>query len=124
LTWLAFRYFSKQFGVHASLGRQKADVICYVLLVADRGLTMGFGSSEMHKMTDETGGRVIDVGNKPEKLRDAFDQIAQELRSQYNLGFTPTNTNADGAFRKLEIKITTKPDLKVQARKGYYAARE
>jgi len=73
-------------------------------------------------MTEETGGRVIDVGNKPDKMRDAFDQIAQELRSQYNIGFTPTNTSTDGGFRKLELK--SKPDLKIQARKGYYAVRQ
>jgi VWFA-related protein len=101
---------------------QKADVICYVILAADRGVTMGFGSSDMHTMTEATGGRVIDVGNKPDKLRDAFDQIAQELRSQYNVGYTPSNTTADGAYRKLEIK--TKPDLKIQARKGYYAVQQ
>jgi VWFA-related protein len=103
---------------------QKADVICYVILVADRGFYGGLysGESDMRKMTEETGGRVIDAGNKPEKLRDAFDQIAQELRNQYNIGYTPTNTAADGAFRKLEIK--TKPDTKIQARKGYYAVRE
>ncbi len=103
---------------------QKADVICYVILAADRGFYGGMysGAGDMQKMTSETGGRMIDVGNKPEKLRDAFDQIAQELRSQYSLGYTPTNTNADGGFRKLEIR--SKPDLKIQARKGYYALQQ
>jgi VWFA-related protein len=103
---------------------QKADVICYVILAADRGFYGGMysGDSDMHKMTEATGGRVIDVGNKPEKLRDAFDQIAQELRSQYNIGYTPTNATADGGYRKLEIK--SKPDLKIQARKGYYAVQQ
>jgi VWFA-related protein len=104
---------------------QKADAICYVILAADRGFYGGglySGASEMQKMTSETGGRVIDTGNKPEKMRDAFDQIAQELRSQYNIGYTPSNTTADGSFRKLEIK--SKPDLKIQARKGYYAVQQ
>jgi VWFA-related protein len=101
---------------------QKADAICYVLLIADRGITMGFGGSDMKKLTQETGGRVIDVGNKIEKLRQAFDQISQELRSQYNAGYTPTNPNRDGSFRKVEIK--SKPgDYKIQARSGYYATR-
>ena len=49
------------------------------------------GEGEMKKLTQETGGRVIEVGNKYEKLKDAFDQIANELRSQYNIGYTPTN---------------------------------
>ena len=46
----------------------------------------------MKKLTQETGGRVIEVGNKMDKLRDAFDQIAHELRSQYNIGYVPTNS--------------------------------
>jgi VWFA-related protein len=102
---------------------QKADAICYVLLIADRGF-YGFGGysgdAEMRKLTQETGGRVIEVGNKIEKLREAFGQISQELRSQYNAGYVPTNTVRDGAFRKIEIK-PKQADYKVQARSGYYA---
>jgi VWFA-related protein len=103
---------------------QKSDSIVYVLLCADRGFYGGFGGytgeGEMRKLTQETGGRVIDVGNKPEKLKAAFDQIANELRSQYNIGYTPTNTSKDGGFRKVEIRPKTK-DYKIQARSGYYA---
>ncbi len=99
---------------------QKADVICYVLLIADRGITMGFGGGEMHKLTQETGGRAIEVGNKPDKLRKAFDDIAAELRSQYNIGYTPANTVRDGSFRKVEIK-SKQGEYKVQSRSGYYA---
>ena len=101
---------------------QKADSICYVLLIADRGFYGGFGYSgegEMKKLSAETGGRVINVGNNEKKLKEAFDQIAAELRSQYNLGYTPTNNKKDGSFRKVEIK--PKGDYKVQARAGYYA---
>ncbi len=102
---------------------QKADSICYVLLIADRGFYGGMGysgDSEMKKLSRETGGRVIEVGNKFDKLRDAFDQIARELRSQYNLGYTPTNSKQDGTFRKVEIR-PAKGDYKIQARAGYYA---
>jgi VWFA-related protein len=102
---------------------QKSDSIVYVLLCADRGFYGGFGYSgegEMKKLTQETGGRVIDVGNKPEKLKQAFDQIALELRSQYNIGYTPSNSAQDGTFRKVEIHTKNK-DYKIQARTGYYA---
>jgi VWFA-related protein len=101
---------------------QKADTICYVLLIADRGFYGGFysGDSAMKKLTLETGGRVIEVGNKFEKLRQAFDQISQELRSQYNIGYTPANANRDGSFRKVEIKAKG-GEYKIQARSGYYA---
>jgi VWFA-related protein len=103
---------------------QKADAIVYVLLCADRGFYGGFGYSgegEMRKLTEQTGGRVINVGNKFDKLREAFDQIAKELRSQYNLGYTPTNEKKDGTFRKIEIK--NKQGYKIQARSGYYAGK-
>lgn len=102
---------------------QKADSVVYVLLIADRGFYNGgyYGVGEMKKMTAETGGRVIEVGNKIEKLRDAFDQIAKELRSQYSIGYTPSNTKRDGSFRKIEIRVATNKDLKIQSRNGYYA---
>lgn len=102
---------------------QKADAICYVLLIADRGF-YGFGGysgdAEMRKLTQETGGRMIEVGNKIDKLRKAFDQISEELRSQYNIGYVPTNSARDGSFRKVEIKPKDS-NFKVQARSGYYA---
>jgi VWFA-related protein len=101
---------------------QKSDSICYVLLIADRGF-YGFGGysgdREMKKLASETGGRVIEVGNKFDKLKEAFDQIATELRSQYNVGYTPTNTALDGTFRRVEIQ--SKKEYKIQARTGYYA---
>jgi len=104
---------------------QKADSIVYVLLCADRGFYGGFGysgESDMRKLTEATGGRVINVGNKFDKLKEAFDQIAAELRSQYNVGYTPTNSKLDGSYRKLEIK--NKQGYKIQARAGYYAGRK
>ena len=102
---------------------QKADAISYVLLIADRGFYGGFGYSgdrDMKQLTQETGGRMIEVGNKVEKLRQAFDQISNELRSQYNIGYTSTNPKRDGSFRKVEIRPKNK-DYKIQARSGYYA---
>ncbi|MDR3746726.1 MAG: VWA domain-containing protein [Acidobacteriota bacterium] len=102
---------------------QKADTICYVILIADRGFYGGFGYSgdyDMKKLAEQTGGRVIEVGNKQEKLRQAFEQIQNELRSQYNIGYTPTNNKLDGSYRKVQIH-TKDGNYKVQARQGYYA---
>jgi VWFA-related protein len=104
----------------------KSDAIVYVLLVADRDAyrMSGYGYSgegEMKKLTKETGGRTVDVGDNPEKLKKAFDEISQELRSQYNIGYTSTNPKLDGSFREVEIKAK---GYKVQSRKGYYATAE
>ena len=104
---------------------QKANAILYVILIADRGFYNGFqfgynGDQQMRKMTDATGGRVIDVGNNGKKLEAAFQQIEDELRTQYVASYVPLNTEFDGKFRSVEIQC--KGDgLKVQARKGYYA---
>src|SRR6202140_5301469 len=103
---------------------QKADAIVYVLLCADRGFYGGFGGysgeGDMKKLTQETGGRVIEVGNKYEKRKEGFDQIANELRSQYNIGYNSTNAGLDGTFRKIEIHASNK-DYKIQSCSGYYA---
>jgi VWFA-related protein len=100
---------------------QRTDTVIHILLVADRR----FGGGNMgaaKKLTEETGGRVI-VVNSDKKFQEAFDEISEELRSQYMLGYYPTNTVHDGKFRKIKVE-TTNHDLKVLARKGYYAPKE
>jgi VWFA-related protein len=91
-------------------------------MIADRNHFMP-GDSEMHKLASQTGGRVIEAGNDPKKLRQAFDEIGTELRSQYMIGYIPGNTVLDGKYRKLEVKAVA-ADYKIQARKGYYAPKE
>ncbi|MFZ0963140.1 MAG: VWA domain-containing protein [Terriglobia bacterium] len=105
---------------------QKADIIIYSIDISDRafysrhGLGYG-GEGVLHKLSDETGGRVIQANNRKDTSA-AFDQIANELRAQYLLGYTPTNTKLDGTFRKISVKVRT-GDVKVNARRGYYAPR-
>jgi VWFA-related protein len=70
-------------------------------------------------MSDETGGRVYKVDRK-HSLDQVFKELQDEMRSQYSIGYTPTNDRKDGTYRKLEVKLANK-DLKAQARKGYYA---
>ena len=95
---------------------QRSDTVIHILLVSE----MGYNNPGVaKKITDETGGRMIEVRSE-KKLQEAFDQISEELRTQYQLGYYPTNTTRDGKFRK--IKIETAPnDLRVLARRGYYA---
>lgn len=95
---------------------QKADAICYVLLISDPH--WGGDSHDMGEMAEQTGGRLITVNN-PDKLGKAFKEISAELRSQYSIGYTPTNEKHDGTFRKIELK--SKDGYKIQARRGYYA---
>ena len=71
------------------------------------------------KIAQETGGRVINVRNEKD-LEKAFDIISEELRSQYVLGYYPANVKRDGTFRKIKVEAS-RPDVKILARKGYYA---
>jgi VWFA-related protein len=102
---------------------QKSNVLVYVILIADRGFYGGFGYSgysAMKQLTEETGGRLIDVGNNGNKLEAAFQQIEDELRTQYVATYTPSNTKLDGTFRHLGVECKGE-GMKVQVRKGYYA---
>ena len=96
---------------------QRTDTVIHLLLVADP--RYGGNGGVAHKLTEETGGRLI-VVNSEKRLVEAFDQISEELRSQYTLGYYPTNTAKDGKFRKIKVD-TNNHDFKVLARKGYYA---
>ncbi len=96
---------------------QRTDTVIHILLVADPHF--GGNSGVAHRITEETGGRMI-VANSEKHLAEAFDQISEELRSQYTLGYYPTNTTHDGKFRKIKVDMSNH-DLKVLARKGYYA---
>jgi VWFA-related protein len=103
---------------------QKADAVIYSIDYYDPGAygmwgAGGGGESALRKMSDETGGHVYKVDRK-HSLSDVFRELQDEMRSQYSIGFTPTNDSKDGSYRHIEIRLANK-DLKAQARKGYYA---
>lgn len=104
---------------------QKADTVIYSIYYVDRSAYGGMGyfggvtDSYLRRMSDETGGRIFHVDRK-HTLQDAFKDLQDEMRSQYAIGYQPTNDKRDGSFRRVELRTTDKT-LKVQARKGYYA---
>ncbi len=107
---------------------ERNNIIVYVILMADRAMYWSYGEgyygySAAKKITDETGGRTIDVGNNGNKLQAAFQQIQDELRTQYLASYTPSDTKQDGTFRHIsvECKGDQSENLKVQVRKGYFA---
>jgi VWFA-related protein len=98
---------------------QRADAVIHVILISDYSATQGYGPGVAAKMSGDTGGRVVAV-RSDKALEKAFDEISTELRSQYVLGYYPTNVKRDGSFRKIKVDVSA-PDAKVLARKGYYA---
>ncbi len=98
---------------------QRTDTVIHILLVVDP--RYGGNASVGHKLAEDTGGRMIYVRSE-KNIEEAFDQISEELRSQYTLGYYPSNNNKDGKFRKIKVDVNNS-EFKVLARKGYYAPR-
>ena len=75
-------------------------------------------SRDLRKISDETGGGYFEL-LKTVDLAPTFSRVAQELRSQYLIGFAPAAL--DGKVHKLEVKVT-RPGMTVRARRSYLAA--
>ena len=73
-------------------------------------------------MAEATGGQAF----FPTSMKDidaAYEKVVAQIRAQYSLAYSSTNTKQDGAWRKVEIKVT-RPDLKgmkILSRRGYFA---
>lgn len=78
------------------------------------------GCSFLKELSAPTGGRAFEAGKKI-PLSNIFASIEQEMRSQYAIGYVPSNRTRDGKFRRLDVRLL-RPGLRVRARKGYYAA--
>ncbi len=86
----------------------------------DRKFAKTDGDKILQSFADETGGRAF-FPYHVDDVAQSFMDIVTELRSQYLLGYSPSNGTADGKFRKIKIDIMGHKDLEVRTRKGYYA---
>ncbi len=78
-----------------------------------------FGKQVLQRLARETGGGFFEVSAK-QPIEKVFDQIEEELRNQYSLGYTPDSSGTPG-FRAIHL-VAKDPSLIVQSRNGYYAA--
>ncbi len=79
------------------------------------------GKKVLEQLSRETGGRMFAVSKK-NPVEQIYAQIQDELRNQYNLGYTP-EVAGSADYRHIHVAVKEK-DLKVQAREGYYASRQ
>ncbi len=80
------------------------------------------GDKVLKELADSTGGRSF-FPYRAEDLSQSFEDIGLELRSQYSLGFRPTQLVADGRFHSVEI-VPERKGVKVRTRRGYYAPKD
>ena len=73
--------------------------------------------SYLKELADRSGGQVHRADTLV-MLPQAFAAIAAELRTQYSLGYYPSNREKDGKYRKIQVK-TTRKDVAIRARPGY-----
>jgi VWFA-related protein len=78
----------------------------------------GGGTGALKKLSQQTGGGMYEVTRK-RTLNDIFDEINNELRNQYSIGYSPKRDLSVQGFRKIELRTKTK-GYEVQAREGYY----
>jgi Ca-activated chloride channel homolog len=103
---------------------QQNDVIIYAvgLLGAEEPESAARAARQLNQLTTETGGRAWfphDVAG----IAHIAPEIAHEIRNQYVMAYTPRNTAADGAFRKIRVTVNA-PGATVRTRSGYYAPRQ
>lgn len=81
------------------------------------------GKKVLQRLSQETGGRMFVVSSK-NNVTQIYAQIQDELRNQYNIGYSPDRAAGDTAdYRHISLAAKDK-DYKVQAREGYYASRQ
>jgi VWFA-related protein len=118
----------------------RSDTLVYSILFADeqQQFNRGFGGGGRHsggrgrmpqsrpdgkkileQISKQTGGRFFQVSKK-QPIDKIYDLLQEELRSQYNLGYTPDKMDGGSGYRKIQLTLRQK-DLVVQARDGYYA---
>jgi len=95
-----------------------------IYTIALRGLetqTKGFREAEfvMRQLAQETGGKAY-FPAKLDDLNGVYAQIADELASQYTIGYSSRNTRRDGAWRRVVVQIA-RPNLAPRTKRGYYA---
>jgi len=114
---------------------QRADTLVYSILFADpdaygamspyrrgypgRGPSRTDGKPILQRISRMTGGGFFEV-TKKDSIDRIYDQIQEELRNQYSLGYTPNQPDATGAYHRIEVS-TKQSGLIVQTRDGYYA---
>jgi Ca-activated chloride channel homolog len=100
---------------------QKADVVVYTISTNISRIQTD-GDKILKYFAQETGGLAL-FPFKVQDLAQSFENISNELRSQYNLLYRPEPLKADGLYHTIDIKVRGRKDLVVRARKGYYAPR-
>lgn len=96
----------------------RAEVVVYAIGIGDPSEN-GVDRKALEKLCEPTGGRAF-VPKDVDGLDQAFEQLERELRQQYLVAYEPANVTADGKFRKIEVRVANRKDVRIRHRRGYY----
>ena len=109
---------------------RKSGVSIYTIGLQSKYATMRAGASgrryfseseySLKTLAQETGAQSF-FPNAVSELKGLYANSAQELSTQYSVGYAPTNGRLDGLFRRIVVRITSRPELRPRARTGYVA---
>jgi Ca-activated chloride channel homolog len=97
----------------------KADVVVYSISTNRSGMETD-GDKVLKYFAEQTGGQAF-FPFKAQDLAQSFENIANELRHQYNVLYRPEPLKTDGLYHQVDVKVKGRKDLVVRARHGYYA---
>lgn len=97
----------------------RAEVVIYSIGIGDSGFG-GVNEGALKKLSESTGGRAV-FPKRSRDLNEAFIELEQDMRQQYLLAYEPKNEASDGSFRKIEIRVASRKEVRIRHRRGYYA---
>jgi VWFA-related protein len=89
--------------------------------VTDQFTKLGAQQETLQTLAGDTGGTAFTDSND---FGEAFTKVGKDISSYYILGFSSSNPNKDGRFRRIRVRVKVKADYKIEARNGYYAERD
>jgi Ca-activated chloride channel family protein len=98
---------------------QKADAVIYAISTNISNIETN-GDKVLRRLAAETGGQAF-FPFKAQDLSQSFENIANELRHQYNVLYRPDPLKTDGLYHTVDIRVKDRKELVVRARHGYYA---
>jgi VWFA-related protein len=103
---------------------QRSDATVYAIGTSRFGANPEKGGEQiLRTLTEQTGGRLF-LPYSEQQFEEAFDQLNDELRSQYSLTYEPKNRTRDGRYRQIVVKVKPDKGLSIRHRKGYFPVRE
>ena len=98
----------------------QAEITVYAISTTRFGADIDHeGDNALRQLTESTGGRAF-FPYSAEQLTSAFQEVDQELPSQYNLTYVPRTKKRDGSFRKIKVKVA-RDGVRLRHRQGYFA---